>query len=285
MGNGTGGGLVELKDLDPREVSLVDSPAIAEKFVVIKNETGGNEMSDEDKRNKDEETQAKEDEKNKADNKDEETQADNKDEEGQDEKTDDKDKDEETQAASPEVVGALKQIMSLTNKLMEMVSGAGGGAMPEATEKNDGSESVETLMAKASFMLEELSEGRIPGNEAVEKAGKRVTPTRLKKLETLQGELASLITDLKGEAKKEETQSADEDKDKDKTEKSESTSDAKLDTLLAEVTKVSKRLDAVEAGGGAARGQSEDEGDGGKEKTEKSDEGSMSGFFTGIGGN
>lgn len=273
MSNGTDGGRIELKDLDAREVSLVDSPAIVDKFVVIKNETGGGEMSDEDKK-KDEETQGKEDEKNK----DEETQADSKDEETKDEKTEDKD--EETQAASPEVVGALKQIMSLTNKLMQMVGSSGGGAEP--TAKSEDGESVETLMAQASFMLDELSEGRIPETAAVEKAGKRVTPTRLKKLETLQAELASLIKDLKGEAKKEETQSADEDKGKDKTEKSDGGD--KLDKVLAEIGKVNKRLDKVEAGGSTSRGESEDEGDGGKQKTEKSDEGSMAGFFTGISG-
>lgn len=272
-------GRVELKDLDAREVSFVDSPAIGEKFVVVKRQKGGTEMADEDKSKKDEETQGKSDEEKTDKEKDEETQG-KEDKEKTDEKKDG-DKDEETQAVSPAIVGALKQMMGLVNKLMKL---AGVGGYGEPTKKSEDAEdgvSVDTLMAEAQFMLDELGEGRVPDAEAVEKAGKRVTPSRLKKLEAFQAELATFIADLKGDAAKEE--------DGEKKDKTEKTGDADLDgdvgkKILDELGKVNKRLDAVEAGGGASRGESEDESGGGKEKTEKSAEGDMSGFFVGIGG-
>lgn len=231
-------------------------------------------MADEKEKDlkKDEETQGKKDE----EKQDEET----KEEDAQaktEEKTDEK-KDEETQASGPEMVNALKGIMGLVNKLMQMVGGGDESAM--RTEKN---QTADILMAQAQFMMDELAAGRFPDAEAVEKAGKRVTPARLGKLEKFAEELQSFIADLKGGEAKEETQSKDEDDGKAKTEKS-ATSEDKLDKLLEKFEGVEKRLDKIEAGGGASRGESEDESGGGKEKTEKSNEGDMSGFFAGIGG-
>ncbi len=263
------GKVVELKDLEAREVSLVDSPAIAEKFTVIKRQKGGNEkMSDEEKKNKDEEKQdeEKQDEETK-DEKKEETQADK----------DEEKKEEETQAANPQMVGALKQIMSLVQKLMKM-TGAGGYGEP--TKKSENGEDADALMAQVEYMMESLSKGELPDEEEVTKAGKRVTPARLNRLESFMAELGKFISELKGEEKadeKEETKKA-EDKEETKTE------ETRDDKILAELGKINKRLDKVEASAGLGRGESTDEASGDKEKTEKNEEGSLAPFFTGIGG-
>ncbi len=271
MANGTDG-RVELKDLEANEVSFVDSPAIGEKFVVVKRQKGGKEMADDKDKVKDEETQGKKDEEKTDEEKEEETQ-------GKDEEKTDEKKDEETHQSKSEMVSALKGIMNLVNRLMKMV-GMGGYGEAKKSADEDG-DSADSLLAQAEFMLNELNEGRIPDAEAVAKAGKRVTPARLKRLEAFSEELGKFISDLKGE---EETEAKGEDEKKETKKSDDPLVGGDVGAkILAELDKVNKRLDKVEAGAGASRGESEDEG-GDKEKTEKRTEGDMSSFFVGIGG-